>query len=347
MHICSNVITVEFIELNRTWFFFPSLFLTSLFSQFHSGILENLFFCLGDSNQSVFIPAPYYPAFDNDLIAKANLIPVPIYLDESNIEAQLDGLAAQAAEKDQPVNTLLITNPSNPLGTIYSEEIIKGMIHWCVKNKVHYVSDEIYALSVYKPLEKPFISGLSLAQELIAAGELSQEEVDIYVHLIYGMSKDWCASGLRVGLLYSRNEPLQRALTSLAGFSGISNHTQHLLAEILADEEWTTEFVAKNSKLLEASYDTVAAGLESAGIPFIPAVAAMFVWIDMRQWLPENSWEGEAQLWERVCDKCRVILTPGSSCHAKEPGFFRLCFAWVPKEALGDALKRMKEEVSK
>lgn len=295
----------------------------------------------------MLIPAPYYPAFDNDLIAKANLIPLPFYLDESNIDSQLDTLAVEAAERDEPVNTILLTNPNNPLGTIYSTETVKGLLRWCIKNKVHYVTDEIYALSVYKPLEEPFISGLTLAQELVSAGEFTQKDVDTYVHLIYGLSKDWCASGLRVGLLYSRNQPLQRALTSLAGFSGISNHTQHILAEVLADEEWTTEFVAKNSKLLEVSYDTVASGLEAAGIPFTPAVAAMFVWVDMRQWLPEQSWEGEAELWQRVCDKCKIILTPGSSCHAAEPGFFRLCFAWVPREALEDALQRMKEELSK
>ena len=33
-------------------------------------------------------------------------------------------------------------------------------------------------------------------------------DVDTYVHLVYGLSKDWCASGLRVGLLYSRNASL-------------------------------------------------------------------------------------------------------------------------------------------
>ena len=236
----------------------------------------------------------------------------------------MDSLAAEKKEQGKPVRALLL----------------------------HYVSDEIYALSVYKNEENntpglPFTSALTLAQELVSAGEFTQDQVDLYVHLIYGMSKDWCASGLRVGLVYTRNKPLHQAMSSLAGFSGVSNHTQHILAEVLSDEAWTNDFVAQNSKLLEGSYDALTEKLASAGIPYTPAVAGMFVWIDLSAHLPENTWEGEAKLWERVCDDCKVILTPGSSCHAAAPGFFRLCFAWVPKEALVDAVVRIEKEFAR
>lgn len=38
-----------------------------------------------------------------------------------------------------PLQAVLITNPNNPLGTIYSEETIKEMIAWCLDNRVHYI----------------------------------------------------------------------------------------------------------------------------------------------------------------------------------------------------------------
>lgn len=44
----------------------------------------------------------------------------------------------------------------------------------------------------------------------LAPGFYSQEQVDTYVHLLYGLSKDFCASGLRVGALYTRNKRLQQ-----------------------------------------------------------------------------------------------------------------------------------------
>jgi hypothetical protein len=34
-----------------------------------------------------------------------------------------------------------------------------------------------------------------------------------------------------------------------------------------------------------------AAALEQAGIPFTPAVGAIFLWVDLRKWLPEPTWE--------------------------------------------------------
>lgn len=105
-----------------------------------SGVLDHLFYCLADSGQSVLIPAPYYPAFDNDLQAKSNVIPFPFYLDEtSDVAAQLDEAAASAAKEGQPVRALLITNPNNPLGIIYKPHTVKTMLRWCLSNRVHYV----------------------------------------------------------------------------------------------------------------------------------------------------------------------------------------------------------------
>ena len=319
-----------------------------------TGVLEALFYCLGDEGQTVLIPAPYYPAFDNDTEARAHLIPTPFFLNTETITKvegqendvfiikQLDGLKAEAEEQHRPLCALLITNPNNPLGTIYSDETVLTMIEWCMRNDIHYISDEIYALSVYGSEERgPFVSALTLAQQLVANNTCTQHQVDTYVHLIYGMSKDWCGSGLRVGALYSRNQPLQQALMSLAGFSGISLHTQHILSEVLADEEFTSNFVAHNQASLRDSYSVLSSALKAAGIPFVEAVAGMFVWVDLRQWLTEKSWEGEAVLWQRVCDECKVILTPGKDCHAPEPGYFRVCFAWVQKEALEEAINRL------
>lgn len=44
--------------------------------------------------------------------------------------------------------------------------------------------------------------------------------------------------------------------------------------------------------------------------PTLPA--GMFVWIDLRAWLPEQSWEGERRLWNDICDASKVVLTPGA-----------------------------------
>lgn len=105
-----------------------------------SSIIDSLFFCLGEAGQSVLIPVPYYPAFDNDLEARCNLVPTGFELDEgSNVAEQLDAAAEKAKLEGHPVCALLITNPNNPLGTIYKEDTVRKMIEWSLRHHVHYV----------------------------------------------------------------------------------------------------------------------------------------------------------------------------------------------------------------
>lgn len=376
-----------------------------------TAIIDNLIYALCDEGDGVLIPAPYYPAFDNDLQAKCCVHPLPFYLSEDAaasglpIRQQLDAAVEDARGFGVPVKAVLITNPNNPLGTIYSEEAIKEMIAWCLDNRVHYISDEVYALSVFKKHAR-FTSALLLAQQLVgtpsaslaaAAGtssssgpadgtadcseaatgsaraaaaeaegdaaaawlgrlsladdgssgtasssSYSQRQVDNYVHMVYGLSKDWCASGLRVGMLYSRNTRLQKALDNISAFPSVSNFLQWGLIQMLGDQEWAADFLQRNQRSLEASYDALTGALEAEGIPFTPAVSGMFVWVDLRRWLAEPTWEAEEEFWRNVCDRCKVILTPGKDCHAAEPGFFRLCFAWMPPKALPEAVRRIK-----
>ncbi len=56
-----------------------------------------------------------------------------------SIRQQLDAAAAEAAARGIPVRGLLITNPNNPLGTIYGSEAISEMLRWCLDNQVHYI----------------------------------------------------------------------------------------------------------------------------------------------------------------------------------------------------------------
>jgi aspartate/methionine/tyrosine aminotransferase len=66
--------------------------------------------------------------------------PLPFYLDDSApIGPQLDAAIAQAAKRGIRVCALLVTNPNNPLGTIYSQDIVRAMIAYCMHSKVHYI----------------------------------------------------------------------------------------------------------------------------------------------------------------------------------------------------------------
>ena len=69
---------------------------------------------------------------------------------------------------------------------------------------------------------------------------------------------------------------------------------QFALSEMLEDTAWVDAYLAQNLTNLAESYATLAGALAAAGIPFMPAAAGMFVWIDLGRWLKEPTWEEEA-----------------------------------------------------
>jgi hypothetical protein len=94
----------------------------------------------------------YYAAFDADLKIMAGCIAVPVHSTNPSIgptPADLEYAATLAEAKGLRVRILLITNPNNPLGTIYPPELVKSAIEWARSRSMHTIVDELYALSVH------------------------------------------------------------------------------------------------------------------------------------------------------------------------------------------------------
>lgn len=91
------------------------------------------------------------------------------------------------------------------------------------------------------------------------------------------------------------------------------------------------------------SYRVTTEALDQARIPHLPSEAGFFLLIDLRGWLPEPTWAAEDALWRQILEETKVNLTPGSTCRIVEPGFFRLCFAAEPPEAVEAAVRRIAE----
>lgn len=102
------------------------------------------------------------------------------------------------------IRALLVCNPHNLLGR-YSREILEVLLLFCQKYQTHLISDEVYALSIYgHDNSVGFVSVLSIDPVPL--------EVDpALIHVLYGMSKDFAAAGLRLGCLISRNQGLLHA----------------------------------------------------------------------------------------------------------------------------------------
>lgn len=117
-----------------------------------AGLLNGLFLSLLEEGEAVLIPAPYYAAFESDMKIVAQCVPLKVSMADPSAGPTADELEAgytDAAKRRLKVKMLLLTNPNNPLGTIYSADTIKNSIDWARSRNVHTVVDEIYGLSVH------------------------------------------------------------------------------------------------------------------------------------------------------------------------------------------------------
>jgi len=61
----------------------------------------------------------------------------------------LENAAKKAEAEGLRVRILLITNPNNPLGTVYPQDVMKSAIEWARSRNMHTIVDELYALSCH------------------------------------------------------------------------------------------------------------------------------------------------------------------------------------------------------
>ncbi|KAL7545759.1 hypothetical protein ACHAWF_009112 [Thalassiosira exigua] len=305
-----------------------------------ASLLSHLALSLADQGDAVLIPAPYYAAFDADLKMVAGCISVPVHSSNPSVGPTPDDLenAARTAEaQGLRVRLLLITNPNNPLGTIYPPELIKSAIDWARSRHVHTIVDEVYALSTHE----------SEFESVIRTLKNAQDDLGNDVHHIWALSKDFGASGFRIATLYSKNNQLLSSIANLNIFSGVSHPMQMIVSEMLTDDNFIYSFLENSKHRIRYSYELCIAKLDEMVIPYVPAKAGIFVYADFSALLPEQTEEGEARFSALLMDATRLIMTPGKAQHDSKPGMFRICYCFISPEVLVMAMERLDKIVGK
>ncbi|PPR97623.1 hypothetical protein GOBAR_AA23055 [Gossypium barbadense] len=296
---------------------------------------ELLTFILADPGDALLVPTPYYP-FDRDLRWRTGVKIVPIHCNSSNnfqITPEALEAAYQSAESmDLKVRGILITNPSNPLGSTIQSSVLNDILDFAVHKNIHLVSDEIYSGSTFSPSE--FVS---IAEILRNRNYKDAERV----HIVYSLSKDLGLPGFRVGTIYSYNDDVVTTARRMSSFTLISSQTQHLLACMLSNHEFTQNYIKTNRERLNKRYDMIIQGLKKAGIECLKGNAGLFCWMNLSPLLNEPTRQGELELWNIILNQVKLNISPGSSCHCSEPGWFRVCFANMSEQTLRVALQRI------
>ncbi|KAM0915580.1 hypothetical protein ACQ4PT_010748 [Festuca glaucescens] len=304
---------------------------------------EALMFCLADQGDAFLIPTPYYPGFDRDLKWRTGAEIVPVHCTSANgfrvTRAALDDAYSRAQKRRLRVKGVLITNPSNPLGTAVPRADLDMIVDFVAAKGIHLVSDEIYSGTAFSD-SAPFVSVLeALAARAQRAADYG---LDGRVHVVYSLSKDLGLPGFRVGAIYSSNPAVVSAATKMSSFGLVSSQTQFLLAALLGDNDFTRRYLAENKRRLKERRDQLVDGLKAIGIGCLESDSGLFCWVDMSHLMRSRSFEGEMSLWKKVVFDVGLNISPGSSCHCSEPGWFRVCFANMSAKTLDVAMQRLR-----
>ncbi|KAK9066974.1 hypothetical protein SSX86_014298 [Deinandra increscens subsp. villosa] len=300
---------------------------------------ETLMFCIANPGDAFLVPTPYYPGFDRDLKWRTGAQIVPIHCSSSNsfriTKSALEDAYQKAQKQDLKVKGILVTNPSNPLGTSLNSHELDLLVNFVSTRNMHLVSDEVYSGTVYS--SPNFTSVI----EVLKNRNLVNTEVANRVHIVCSLSKDLGLPGFRIGGIYSNNKDVVSAATKMSSFGLISSQTQYLMSEMLSDRKFTKTYLSENSRRLKNRQETLVKGLQKAGIRCLKSNAGLFCWVDMRHLLGSKTFEGEIELWKKIVYDVRLNISPGSSCHCSEPGWFRVCFANMSEKTLASALQRV------
>lgn len=212
------------------------------------------------------------------------------------------------------------------------------LITFSIDKDIHIVSDEIYSGTVFDTPR--FISII----EALKKRALDQNSSTIWsrVHVVSSLSKDLGLPGFRIGMIYSNNDTLIAAATKMSSFGLISSQSQFLLSKILADKKFIHKYTKENQKRLKNRQKMLVSGLKKSGIQCLKSNAGLFCWVDMRHLLNSDTFEAEMQLWKKMVSEFGLNVSPGSSCHCTEPGWFRVCFANMAKETLDLSVQRIR-----
>lgn len=158
-------------------------------------ILFAMMSCL-DPGDEVIIPEPFYANYRGFAItAGINVVPVTSYIRESFALPPISALEERITDRTKAI---LICNPNNPTGYLYSREELETLKTIVKKHGLYLFADEAYREFAY--------TGTHFSAMLL-------KDSDDHVVLMDTISKRYSACGARIGALITRNkEVLETAL---------------------------------------------------------------------------------------------------------------------------------------
>lgn len=170
-----------------------------------SGAKHSVYIALAaitNPGDEIIIPAPFWVSYYEMVRMVGGTHVIVEAGEEQNFKITAQQLEAAITEKTK---CLMLNNPSNPTGMIYSADELRAIADVCVKHDLYILADEIYYQLIYDGIEFTSIASLG-------------DEVKERTLLVNGVSKSYAMTGWRVGYC-AANKTLAKIMSNFLSHS--------------------------------------------------------------------------------------------------------------------------------
>lgn len=280
-----------------------------------------------DNGDEVLIPSPDYPLWTAAVELSGGKA-VHYRCDEGN--HWFPNIADMEAKITQKTKAIVLINPNNPTGAVYSEAILQEIIALARKHELILFSDEIYDKILYDGATH------------IPTASLTD---DVFVITFGGLSKNYRIAGFRAGWMVLTGPKLHaqsyiEGLNILASMRLCANvPCQHAIQTALGGYQSINELIQGGGRLYRQRNLAYQMINEIDGLSCEPAMGAMylFVKVDGEKF---NIQDDEKMILDLLKQE-KILLVHGRAFNIDQGHYFRLVF--LPHiDELKTALERLK-----
>jgi aspartate aminotransferase len=144
----------------------------------------NTLFSILNRDDEVILLAPYWVSYP-EMIKMASGKPVVIMPKKDTLEPSINDIKAAVSSRTKAI---ILNNPNNPSGIVYSSEFVGDLVKYCEKEEIFLIMDDIYHKLVFG--ERSWVSGYHFTNKNID---------NSYIVIINGISKTYGMTGFRIG----------------------------------------------------------------------------------------------------------------------------------------------------
>lgn len=272
-----------------------------------------------DPNDKVIVFSPFYENYGADtILCGADPIYVPLHPPVFNFDKE----ELENAFKQNP-KALILCNPSNPCGKVFSKEELEYIASLAIKYDTYVITDEVYEHIVYAPYKHTYFASLpGMFERTISCSSLS---------------KTYSITGWRLGYCIAPENIIEQ-IKKVHDFLTVGA-TAPLQEAAVVGLEFSDAYYDELQKLYTHKKDLFINGLKELNIPHTEPQGAYYVIVD----ISEFGYDSDLDFCVDLIKNVGVAAVPGSSFFKEEENrYIRFPFA-KKDETLLAALDRLKD----